>query len=630
MIQMSHIKLRSGKDIEQLRDNLAAESARFQMRILICMTGCRALGAQDVAEAFRRQLKENSLDHKVAVVEVGCIGLCARAPVVVIEPLEFFYGGVKPEDVDEIIEKTLIGGTAIQRLAWNDNGKTIAKTQDVPFYAKQSRMVLGNCGRIDPMQITQALEQGAYHAAVKTLAECTPEHVIQQVLDSGLRGRGGAGFPSGLKWKFCRQAPGQTKYLICNADEGDPGAFMDRALLEGDPGAFMDRALLEGDPHRVIEGMIIAAYAIGASRAFIYVRAEYPIAVKHINIAIEQARNAGLLGKDIAASGFDLDIDVRIGAGAFVCGEETALIASLQGRRGMPKPRPPFPAQQGYLDRPTNINNVETFANVPIIMRNGAQRFSSIGTEKSKGTKIFALAGDITNTGLVEVPMGTTLREIVYDIGGGIIAGNAFKAAQLGGPSGGCIPATYLDTEIDYDNVQAVGAIMGSGGLIVMDEKTCMVDVARYFLEFVQAESCGKCTPCRVGTKKMLNMLKAICAGDASVEDLDKLKCLGEDVRRASLCGLGQTAPNPVLSTLRHFRDEYVEHIRDRRCRAGVCKDLLRYEIVQACVGCGACIRACSVDAITGVKKEKHAIDQGKCIKCGQCYDACKFQAITR
>jgi len=614
---MSHIKLRSVKDIEQLRDDLIAESARFQMRILICMTGCRALGAQDVAEAFRRELKAKSLDHQVAVVEVGCIGLCARAPVVVIEPLGFFYGGVKPEDADEIIEKTLIGGTAIQRLAWNDNGKTITRTQDVPFYAKQSRMVLGNCGRIDPTQITQAIEQDAYHAAVKALTECTPEYVIQQVLDSGLRGRGGAGFPSGLKWRFCRQAAGQTKYLICNADEGDPGAFMDRALLEG-------------DPHSVIEGMIIAAYAIGASRAFIYVRAEYPIAVKHINIAIEQARDAGLLGKDIAASGFDLDIDVRIGAGAFVCGEETALIASLQGRRGMPKPRPPFPAQQGYLDQPTNINNVETFANVPIIMRNGAQRFSSIGTEKSKGTKIFALAGDINNTGLVEVPMGTTLREIVYDIGGGIIAGNAFKAAQLGGPSGGCIPAAYLDTEIDYDNVQAVGAIMGSGGLIVMDEKTCMVDVARYFLEFVQAESCGKCTPCRVGTKKMLDMLKAICAGNASEQDLDELKCLGEAVRKGSLCGLGQTAPNPVLSTLRNFRDEYVEHIRDRKCRAGVCKDLLGYDITDACVGCGACLKACPVDAITGAQKEKHAIDQGKCIKCGQCYDACKFQAMTR
>jgi len=617
MTQMSHVRIRSVKDIEQLRAGLVAESAKRQMRILICMTGCRALGAQDVAEAFRQKLKGNSLEDEVAVVEVGCIGLCARAPVVVIEPWEFFYGGVKPEDVDEIIERTLKGGRVIERLAWNDNDKVLAKTQDVPFYARQSRVVLRNCGRIDPTQITQAIEQGAYHAAVKTLAECTPEHVIQQVLDSGLRGRGGAGFPSGLKWKFCRQSPGQEKYLICNADEGDPGAFMDRALLEG-------------DPHRVIEGMIIAAYAVGASRAFIYVRAEYPIAVKHINIAIEQAKDIGLLGNDIAGSGFDLDIEVRMGAGAFVCGEETALIASLEGCRGMPKPRPPFPAQQGYLDRPTNINNVETFANVPIIMRDGAAGFSSMGTKKSKGTKIFALAGDINNTGLVEVPMGTTLREIVYDIGGGIIEGNAFKAAQLGGPSGGCIPSEHLDTEIDYDNVQAVGAIMGSGGLIVMDDKTCMVDVARYFLEFVQAESCGKCTPCRVGTKKMLDMLKAICAGEASVEDLETLERLGEDVRRASLCGLGQTAPNPVLSTLRNFRDEYVEHIRDRKCRAGVCRDLLGYEIVDLCVGCGACIRACPVDAIRGEKKEKHVIDQGKCIKCGQCYDACKFQAITR
>ena len=611
------MKIRSVKDIMQLRASLIDESAKIEMRILICMTGCRALGAQDVAETFRKQLKSNLLADRVAVVEVGCIGLCARAPVVVIEPLEFFYGGVKPDDVDEIIAKTIKGGVAIERLAWHDDDKTVVKTQDVPFYAKQSRMVLGKCGRIDPTQITQAIERGEYYAAVKTLTTSNPEFVIQQVLDSGLRGRGGAGFPSGLKWKFCRQSPGEEKYLICNADEGDPGAFMDRAILEG-------------DPHCVIEGMIIAAYAIGASKAFIYVRAEYPIAVKHINIAIEQANDAGLLGKDIAGSGFDLDIEVRMGAGAFVCGEETALIASLEGWRGMPKSRPPFPAQKGYLDKPTNINNVETFANIPIIMQDGASRYNRIGTEKSKGTKIFALAGDINNTGLVEVPMGTTLREIVYDIGGGIVSGYDFKAAQLGGPSGGCIPSKYLDTEIDYDNVQAVGAIMGSGGLIVMDEKTCMVDVARYFLEFIQAESCGKCTPCRVGTKKMLDILKAICAGDGTMEDLEILECLGEDIRRASLCGLGQTAPNPVLSTLRNFRDEYVEHVRDRKCRPGVCKDLLGYDIVDRCVGCGACIKVCPTDAVTGVKKEKHIIDRGKCIKCGQCYDACKFQAITR
>ena len=618
MTHMSQdITIRSVKDIETLRKRLAAESAKLEMRLLICMTGCRALGAQDVADEFRKQLKANALEDRVAVVEVGCIGLCARAPVVVVEPLEFFYGGVKPEDVNEIIEKTVKGGSAVDRLAWHEGGKPMVKTQDVPFYAKQNRMVLANCGRIDPTQMTQAIERGVYLAAVKTLTESTPEQVIEQVLNSGLRGRGGAGFPAGLKWKFCRQSPGDEKYLICNADEGDPGAFMDRALLEG-------------DPHRVLEGMILAAFAIGASKAFIYVRAEYPMAVKHINIAIEQARNAGLLGTDIAGSGFGLDIEVRIGAGAFVCGEETALIASLEGYRGMPNPRPPFPAQKGYRDKPTNINNVETFANVPLIMGRGAGLYSSIGTEKSKGTKIFALAGDINNTGLVEVPMGTTLREIVYDIGGGIIEGNEFKAAQLGGPSGGCIPAKYLDTALDYDNVQAVGAIMGSGGLIVMDEETCMVDVARYFLDFVQAESCGKCTPCRVGTKKMLDLLKTICAGEAVMEDLDTLERLGEDIRKASLCGLGQTAPNPVLSTLRNFRDEYVEHIQDRLCRAGVCRALLTYQIVDACIGCGACIKACPADAISGIRKEKHLIGQAKCVKCGQCYLACAFEAVKR
>ncbi len=609
--------IKSVKDIEQLRQSLQVKSAKLQKRILICMTGCRALGAQHVAEAFRTKLKANALEDKVAVVEVGCIGLCARAPVVVIEPLEFFYGGVKPEDVDEIIEETIKGDRPVERLAWHEGDTPLVKTQDVPFYARQKRVVLGNCGRINPTQIAEAIERGAYHAAVKTLTQTTPEQVINQVLESGLRGRGGAGFPAGLKWKFCRQSPGDEKILICNADEGDPGAFMDRALLEG-------------DPHRVLEGMLIAAYAIGASRAFIYVRAEYPMAVKHISLAIEQARDAGLLGADIAGSGFDLDMEVRIGAGAFVCGEETALIASLEGHRGMPRPRPPFPAQRGYEDKPTNINNVETFANIPIIMAQGAKSYSSIGTEKSKGTKIFALAGDIVNTGLVEVPMGTTLREIVYHIGGGIIDGNTFKAAQLGGPSGGCIPTKYLDTELDYDNVQAVGAIMGSGGLIVMDEKTCMVDVARYFLDFVQAESCGKCTPCRVGTQKMLDILKAICAGKAHMEDLETLERLGEDIRKASLCGLGQTAPNPVLSTLNNFRDEYVEHIENKFCRAGVCRDLLNYEIIDACVGCGACLKACAADAIRGIRKEKHVIGQEKCVKCGQCYIACKFEAIIR
>lgn len=610
-------KIRSLKAIEQHRQDCLTESARYEKRILICMTGCGALGAEKVAEAFRDKLKVHALEDQVAVVEVGCIGLCARAPVVVIEPLEFFYGGVTPEDVDEIIEETIKCDRPVMRLAWHEGDSPLVKTQEVPFYARQKRMVLGNCGKITPTEITQAIERGAYHAAMKTLTQSTEDQVIDQVIESGLRGRGGAGFPAGLKWKFCRQSPGDPKYLICNADEGDPGAFMDRALLEG-------------DPHRVLEGMLIAAYAIGASQAFIYVRAEYPIAVKHVKLAIEQAKGLGLLGKDIASSGFDLDIEVRMGAGAFVCGEETALIASLEGHRGMPKPRPPFPAQRGYLGKPTNINNVETFANVPIIMDQGAKTYNRIGTEDSKGTKIFALAGDIVNTGLVEVPMGTTLRDIVYNIGGGIIDGNAFKAAQLGGPSGGCIPPEHLDTQLDYDNVQAVGAIMGSGGLIVMDEKTCMVDVARYFLNFVQAESCGKCTPCRVGTRKMRDILEAICAGKADLEDLETLERLGKDIRGTSLCGLGQTAPNPVLSTLRHFRDEYVEHIEKRFCRAGRCKDLLNYEIVDACVGCGACRKACVADAIMGFKKEKHVIGKEKCTKCGQCYIACKFEAIIR
>lgn len=563
-------KIKSLSDIEQLQRDLLSKQKGCKARILICMTGCRALGAQDVAAQFRKRLKSLSLGEQVALVETGCIGICAAAPVVVIEPYRYLYSGVTPEDVDEIISTTIQGGKAVERLAFIQDGKATPCIDEIDFYKKQNRSVLENCGRIDPRRIEDAIERGGYATAIKTLSQMQPEQVIDEVTKSGLRGRGGAGFPTGVKWGFCRKSPGEEKYLICNADEGDPGAFMDRALLEG-------------DPHRVIEGMIIAAYAIGASRGFVYVRAEYPIAVEHVNIALRQARSLGLLGKDIGGAGFDFDIEVRMGAGAFVCGEETALIASLEGKRGMPTSRPPFPAVKGYLGKPTNINNVETFANVPIVLKDGAESYSKIGTEKSKGTKIFALAGKVNNTGLVEVPMGATLREIIFEIGGGIPKGRKFKAAQMGGPSGGCIPAAYLDTEIDYDSVQQIGAIMGSGGLIVMDENTCMVDVARYFLEFVQSESCGKCTPCRIGTKKMLAILQRITRGEGKIEDLDVLERLGQDIKKASLCGLGQTAPNPVLSTLRHFRDEYEEHIVLKTCRAAVCEGLVRAPCQHAC-----------------------------------------------
>ncbi len=567
---MAREKVKSLQDIEKLHQKLISSRQNLKARVLICMTGCRALGAQDVCTEFRKQLERLSLDKQVAIVETGCIGMCARAPLVLIEPHEYLYGGVKPEDVEEIISTTIQDEKPLNRLAVTQDGKPVVKIGDIDFYKRQDRKVLENCGRIDPRSIENAIECGGYVNVIRALTEKRPQQIIDEVTSSGLRGRGGAGFPTGVKWSFARKSPGDEKYLICNADEGDPGAFMDRALLEG-------------DPHRVIEGMIIAAYAIGAGRGFIYVRAEYPIAVEHINIALKQTRTFGLLGENIAGTGFTFDIEVRMGAGAFVCGEETALIASLEGKRGMPVTRPPFPAESGYKGKPTNINNVETFANVSVILKDGAKSYSKIGTEKSKGTKIFALAGKVNNTGLVEVPMGTTLREIIFKIGGGIPGGRKFKAAQMGGPSGGCIPAAYLDTEIDYDSVQQIGAIMGSGGLIVMDENTCMVDVAKYFLEFVQSESCGKCTPCRVGTKKMLAILEKISCGDAELEDLDLLERLGRDIKKASLCGLGQTAPNPVLSTLRHFREEYEEHIVLKTCRAAVCDGLVRAPCQHAC-----------------------------------------------
>ncbi|UCG56771.1 MAG: FAD-dependent oxidoreductase [Phycisphaerales bacterium] len=567
---MAQTKIHTPAELTTRAEEIREARQNYKARVLICMTGCRALGAADVASAFRGKLAAAKLDGIVEVVDTGCIGLCARAPVVLVEPYEYLYGGVKPDDVDEIIEATINNGEPVESLCVTRDGEVLPNISDIPFYNEQNKMVLANCGRINPKDIADAIARGGYEAAAKALCDMSPQQIIEQVTEAGLRGRGGGGFPTGTKWRFCREEPGDEKYLICNADEGDPGAFMDRAIKEG-------------DPHRVIEGMVIGAYAIGANKGFVYVRAEYPIAVEHITIALAQARELGLLGRDIFGSGFDFDIDVRVGAGAFVCGEETALIASLEGKRGMPRPRPPFPTQEGYRDKPTVINNVETLANVPLIIKNGADWYSSVGTKGSKGTKIFALAGRVNNTGLVEVPMGTTLRQIVFDIGQGIPKGRKFKAAQMGGPSGGCVPPRFLDTEVDYDSVKQVGAIMGSGGLVVMDETTCAVDIARFFLRFVQNESCGKCTPCRVGTKEMLNILDAICEGRASIDELERLERLADHVARSSLCGLGQTAPNPVLSTLRYFRDEYEEHIVLKRCRAARCEALVSSPCRHAC-----------------------------------------------
>ena len=593
----------------------------IRSHVLVCGgTGCTSSGSEQIIRTFEKEIAEQGLEKEVRVVRTGCFGLCALGPVVVVYPEGAFYSRVRAEDVPEIVSEHLLKGRIVKRLLYRETveGNHIRSLNETPFYKKQQRRVLRNCGVINPENIEEYIAVDGYRALGKVLTEMTPEEVIDVVKRSGLRGRGGAGFPTGVKWEFARRNDADQKYVCCNADEGDPGAFMDRSVLEG-------------DPHAVLEAMAIAGYAIGASQGYVYVRAEYPIAIKRLSIAIRQAREYGLLGKNLFDSGFDFDIDLRLGAGAFVCGEETALMTSIEGRRGEPRPRPPFPAVKGLFGKPTILNNVETYANVAQIILHGPEWFSAIGTEKSKGTKVFALGGKISHTGLVEIPMGTTLREIVEEIGGGVPSGKRFKAAQSGGPSGGCIPASLIDTPIDYDKLLEIGSMMGSGGLIVMDEDTCMVDIAKFFLEFTVDESCGKCTPCRVGTRRLLELLTKITEGRGEMEDLDRLEYLCHYIKDNSLCGLGQTAPNPVLSTLRYFRDEYVAHVKDKRCPAGVCKKLLRYEIDPAkCKGCTLCARNCPAGAITGTVRQAHVIDPEKCVKCGVCMQNCKFGAVSR
>lgn len=616
---LQEIKLKGLAEMSIRHQGKKSPIGLYKYHVLICGgTGCSSGKSKIIYDEFNKQLVNCGEKNLAKVVMTGCFGLCAKGPIVIVYPEGTFYAHVKPEDVSDIVNMHLLGGQTVDRIVYHDQDNVKSESlYSTSFYAKQNRVALRNCGVIDPECIDEYIAMDGYQALAKCLTEYDSQQVVDIVKASGLRGRGGGGFSTGLKWQLTKNAVGDFKYVCCNADEGDPGAFMDRSILEG-------------DPHSVIEAMTIAAYAIGGTQGYVYIRAEYPIAVTRLRIAIEQAREYGLLGKNILGTNFSFDLDIRLGAGAFVCGEETALMTSIEGSRGEPRPRPPFPANKGLFGKPTLLNNVETYANITQIILNGADWFSALGTEKSKGTKVFALGGKIVNTGLVEVPMGTTLREIIEDIGGGIPNGKKFKAAQTGGPSGGCIPAELIDTPIDYDNLIAIGSMMGSGGLIVMDETTCMVDIAKFFLEFTVEESCGKCTPCRIGTKRLLELLEKVTNGTATLKDLDKMEELCYYIKQNALCGLGQTAPNPVLSTLRYFRKEYESHIVDKKCPAGVCKKLIKYIITDDCRGCSLCSRKCPADAISGKLKEKFVIDTAKCIKCGACIDGCKFNAIIK
>ena len=622
-------KIKAAKaDIVKVRTIIAEEGEKlaketgYRKQVLVCGgTGCQSSHSMDVLKALKDELAAKGIADEVLVVRTGCFGLCSLGPIVIVYPEGAFYAQATPEGIKRIVDEHLVNGEICKDLLYQETvheDGSIISLYETNFYRKQKRIALRNCGVIDPEDIEEYIATDGYQALYKALTSMTPDEVVKEVLDSGIRGRGGAGFPTGRKWMFTKDAPGDVKYVACNADEGDPGAFMDRSILEG-------------DPHAVIEAMTIASYAVGAHQGYVYVRAEYPVAVNRLQIALDQAREYGLLGKNILGKGHDFDIEIRLGAGAFVCGEETALLTSIEGNRGEPRPRPPFPAVKGLFGKPTLLNNVETYANIAQIIRKGAAWYASMGTEKSKGTKVFALGGKITNVGLVEIPMGTTLREIIEEIGGGIPDGKAFKAAQTGGPSGGCIPAQHIDTPIDYESLAALGSMMGSGGLIVMDEDNCMVDVSKFYLNFTVDESCGKCTPCRVGTRKLLQLLEKITDGKGEMEDLEKIQDLATHMKSSSLCALGQSAPNPVLSTLQYFGDEYLAHIKDKKCPSGVCKNLLQYEIIaDKCKGCTLCARNCPANAITGTVKNPHVIDTTKCIKCGVCMNNCKFGAIIK